>query len=329
MLTEIKRKLFEVESVFVNGNDGSLQSDVLEATFIEISDDCENVANGKPIGIPTGIYALGKLIGGFRSTNLIVLAARPGVGKTSLGLHFTTIAAKAGKWVNFYTMEMGKNDLQRIVLSGQTGVNRTSLRDGYLTDLDWSKLNERSNELSKLPIVWYDTPVTVEAITAKTIKNKRLNRCDMIVIDYLGLIKASDKRVNREQQVSNITASLKGLALEMKIPIILLSQLNREASNRKPILSDLRESGAIEQDADVVLFPYRDEAAGTYSIIIGKNRRGKCCEFEIFANDEMTVFGNLDNPPQLQQMIATETTLADEKYQMNPNRNFESESSPF
>jgi replicative DNA helicase len=207
------------------------------------------------------------------------------------------MAALSGKWVNFYGLEMKSTDLARIQISGQSGINRTSIRDGKLTDLDWSLLNEAIPKLNHLPIIWNDNPgITANHISNITAKNCKIGKCDLIIIDYIQLMTASDKKQNREQQISEISRTLKKLALSENIPIIALSQLNREAEGIKPQINHLRESGSLEQDADVIILPWIEE--GKYMLTIGKNRRGRIGSIEIHANEEMTAFYDIDNRPE-------------------------------
>lgn len=290
----LKAKLNEIENIAFASNGGKQQIDVLSAAFIEIEQDCINEQSGKPAGISTGLTILNQSTGGWRDTNLIILAARPGIGKTSLALYFAKMAAKSGHWVNFYGLEMTSEDLMRIMISGESGVSRSDLRDGKLQEQQWDEINTVAGNLEKLPIIWYDDAgINANQINANTRKNVKRGRCDMLVIDYLQLMSTTDKRLNREQQISDITRTLKRTALEMKIPIICLAQLNREASEGRPQLHHLRESGAIEQDADIVIFPWRDQDE-KYQMTIAKNRRGKTGTFEIWANEEMTKFDNMN-----------------------------------
>lgn len=307
-LVALKTKLDEVENIAISTHPGNSQVDTLSGAIREIEEDCANFKVGKPAGVPTGLSLLDIMTGGWRKTNLIILAARPGIGKTSLALHFAKVAARAGEWVNFYGLEMTSTDLMRIQISGECDVRRSDIRDGRLQDQDWDQINMAATRLEKLPIVWYDNAgITVAQIKANTKRNIKRGRCKLVVIDYLQLMTPTDKKnPSREQQISEITGSLKRLALEMKIPIICLSQLNRDASEREPALHHLRESGAIEQDADVVVMPWREEKI--YKISILKNRRGSLGKFNITANEEMTRFSNGEssnqqNPPPYQQPV--------------------------
>lgn len=292
ILTDVKRKIGAIEDHSYNSNAGQLQNDVCKNAIIEIERDCQIIKEGKTPGITTGLKTIDECIGGWRNTNLIILAARPSVGKTSLALHFAKVAARSGKWVNFYTLETKKEILFRTLLSGESGVNRSDIRDGRLTEANWITINAAVTSLENLPIIWYDfAGITANQIKSNTVKNRKNKRCDLVIIDYLQLVKPADKKVYREQQISEMSRTFKEMALSEDIPVICLSQLNREAANDEPQLHHLRESGAIEQDADLVIFPWRDKSE-SYLLKVSKNRNGKIGSSEIFANDEMTVFGN-------------------------------------
>ena len=293
LLNSLKRKISALEDSSLGSNTGMFQSDVFQKMIIEVEADCREHAKGKQPGITTGIYELNRATGGWRNGNLVIFASRPAVGKTSLALHFAKKAAKSGKWVNFYSLEMSAPDLQRIMVSGESGINRTILRDGLLEDKDWDTINALSANYEKLPIKWIDyAGLTANMIKSNTIRNRKAGKCDLIIIDYLQLIKPYDKRAIREQQISEISRTLKEVALSENIPVICLSQLNRAAANEKPEFHHLRESGAIEQDADVVIFPWKDKDLN-YTLSIAKNRRGRVGPIIIYANDELTVFGDV------------------------------------
>ena len=292
LINSAKRKISALEDCTLGINNGKSQSEVFQEMILDLEQDCKEVAKGKQPGITTGIKILNNATGGWRNTNLIIIAARPSVGKTSLALHFAKMAALSGKWVNFYSLEMKPADLLRVMTSGESGINRTNLRDGRIKDEDWNIINSLSgSKFGKLPIIWNsEAGLTSTRIKSLTIRNKKAGKCDLIVIDYIGLVKPFDKKAIREQQISEISRTLKEVALAEDIPIICLSQLNRQAANVKPELHMLRESGSIEQDADIVIMPWVEE--GRYKLAIEKNRRGIKGTFEIFASDDMTVFGD-------------------------------------
>ena len=294
LLSSVKRKISTIEDSTLSANTGQSHFEVIRETIREIEKDCVQAKEGKQPGITTGLRTLNNATGGWRNTNLIILAARPGVGKTSLALHFAKMAAKAGSWVNFYGLEMKSSDLMRIMISGESSVNRLRLRDGQIDSNDWNAINRSLTYFEKLPIIWNDyAGLTSSRIRSNTIRNRKAGKCDLIIIDYLQLVKATDKKAIREQQISEISRTLKEIALSENIPVICLSQLNRAAAGEKPQLHHLRESGAIEQDADIVIFPWLNETDNRFYISIAKNRRGTCGDFEIFANEEMTGFSDI------------------------------------
>ena len=293
LLTSLKQKISAIEDSTLGTNTGQSHFNVIRETIKEIEKDCVQARAGKQPGITTGLKTLNNATGGWRNTNLVIVAARPGIGKTSLALHFAKMAARSGKWVNFYGLEMKSSDLMRIMLSGESSVNRTRLRDGYIDTKEWNSIHSSLATFENLPVIWNDyAGLTSSQIRSNTIRNRKAGKCDLIIIDYLQLVKPFDKKAIREQQISEISRTLKEIALTENIPVICLSQLNRAAAGEKPQLHHLRESGAIEQDADIVIFPFRNETDNRFYLSIAKNRRGTCGDFEIFANEEMTGFSN-------------------------------------
>jgi len=288
-----------LEDVFTIVDTGSHIREVLKTTVHEIERDCQRVKENRTPGIPTGFKQLDGSTGGWKPGNLIILAARPGVGKTSFALHFSMIAARAGYWVNIYSLEMNKEDLTRIVLAKESGVYRSDIRDGYLKQSDWDKLNSAITEIEKLPILFKDAAgMTVEQIRASIHQNRKNGRCDFAMVDYMQLVKSSQNKAIRELEVSEISRTLKTAALAENIPILALSQLNREADNQPARLSHLRESGAIEQDADLVIF--LSSAEGKIRLSVAKHRRGKTGEMDVYPNSDMTQFS--DEPDRINAM---------------------------
>lgn len=311
----LKGKLIEIDNYSIGQNSGKLQSFVLQKAIREIELDCAEQLLGHSPGITTGLCDLNRMTGGWRNSNLVILASRPGVGKTSLALHFALSAAKAGKWVNFYGLEMSDSDLMRIVLSAESGVNRTSIKDGKLTDSDWMKIDKSLAEFENLPIIWNDfSGITANYIRSLTAKHRKAGRCDLVIVDYVQLITVADKKVNREQQIADISRTLKKTALSENVPIIALAQLNREAEGKKPELSHLRESGSLEQDADIVIFPWIEDR--NYKVTIAKNRRGKVGTIQIQPNSEMTKFFDIEKskiPPKFKP-IEPEKDIEDQPF---------------
>lgn len=281
----------DVMKTFSTGDTGMINKEVMRKTIEEIEEDyAASMMNNSP-GITTGFNKLDNALGGWRPTNMIILAARPGVGKTSVALHFAKIAAIEGKWVNFFSLEMKPTDLGRIMLSGEChNTSRSSIRDGRLENRNWQEIHTAVGKIEDLPIIWADMAgKNINQITSAINRNKENGQCDIVIIDYIQLIKPVDSKVIREQQISQISREIKQTALAEDIPIIALSQLSRLAEIEVPKISHLRESGSLEQDADIVLLPYRDDQED-YKIIIGKNRRGGLGYVDILPNDEMTRF---------------------------------------
>ena len=254
--------------------------------------------------ISTGIRDLDETITGLNRSDLILLAARPGMGKTSFALNIANhVAVKEKKRVAFFSLEMTKEQLASRMLSTEGEVGGTKLRTGKLTEDEWVRLIEAGDILSKTQIYFDDTPgITVPEMKAKL---RRLKDVDLVIIDYLQLMSGAKRIDNRVQEISEITRNLKIMAKEINVPVITLSQLSRaneKRDDKRPMLSDLRESGAIEQDADVVMFIYRDDYynhdspdKGISEIIIAKQRNGPIGTVQLAWLPEYTKFANLEN----------------------------------
>lgn len=229
-------------------------------------------------GVDTGFRDLNELTGGFQPTDLFILAARPGMGKTALSIAFAIAAAKAGVPVGFFSLEMSKGQLIDRMISSEADVDLQRLRrPKRLSSDDWLRIT--STSFDKLPVFIDDEPaIRIGLFQAKARAMKRRHDVGLIVADYLQLIQANEKGIIREQQVSQVTQGLKATAKELDVPIIALSQLNRSVETRggdkRPQLSDLRESGAIEQEADVVSFLYRPEYYGIFNDANGESTDG-------------------------------------------------------
>lgn len=314
----LRKSVEELEDIFTVADSGTQFNSVLKTTSRLIEQDCQASKENHSPGIPTGFKEFDISTGGFRNGNIIILAARPGVGKTSFALHFAMTAAKAGFWVNFFSLEMNKEDLARIVLAGESGVYRSNIRDGYLNAEDWTSINQSIAKIENLPIIFRDSSgMTVNQIQGAIRKNRKNGRCDFAIVDYLQLVKPTDTRSIREQQIAEISRTLKTTALNENIPIMALSQLNRAADGELPRLSHLRESGAIEQDADLVCFLHKPEPGkDIIRLTTAKHRRGRLGEIDIYANSEMTRFS--------ENMTAIGY---DSSY--NPDRTIEPQDEPF
>jgi replicative DNA helicase len=293
--------------------------------------------DGRLSGIATGLRDLDTKMGGLQHSDLIVLAGRPGMGKTALATNIAYNIAKAhhaevqpdgtmksvnGGIVGFFSCEMSAEQLATRILAEQTGIASSNIRRGGITEMDFEKIRNHSIELQSLPLYVDETGgLSISQLTARARRLKRQKGLDLIVVDYIQLLQGSGKRSdNRVQEVTEITTSLKALAKELAVPIIALSQLSRQVESRddkRPQLSDLRESGSIEQDADVVMFVYREEyylankeprpgtpehekwllemdlAHGKAEVIIGKQRHGPTGTVELQFEGQFTRFSDL------------------------------------
>ena len=259
-------------------------------------------------GIPTGLSALDNKINGMGESDLLLLAARPGMGKTSMALNVALNAAKStGKTVAIFSLEMSREQLVTRLIAGEGLVENQRLITGNLREADWIKIAEAASTLSRLDIRIDDNPLlTVADMNAKC---RRLENLGLVVIDYLQLMTSAGGKAyageNRQQAVSDISRMLKIMAKELQVPVVCLSQLSRaneKRDDKRPMLSDLRESGAIEQDADLVLFLYREdyynqdsEKHNIAECIVAKNRHGETGKVELRWMPEYTAFGTLEN----------------------------------
>ena len=300
--------------------------------------------DGKLSGIATGLRDLDTKMGGLQPSDLIVLAGRPGMGKTALATNIAFNVARAhraevqpdgtmksvnGGVVGFFSCEMSAEQLATRIIAERTGISSSLIRRGGITEVDFEKIRDYSIELQSLPFYVDETGgLSISQLTARARRLKRQKGLDLIVIDYIQLLQGSGKRGNdnRVQEVTEITTNLKALAKELNVPVIALSQLSRQVENRddkRPQLSDLRESGSIEQDADVVMFVYREEyylankepragteeyakwqtemdlAHGKAEVIIGKQRHGPTGTVELHFEANVTRFGDLAPDGQL------------------------------
>lgn len=279
--------------------------DVLVDSFTQL----EELYNRKQhiTGVPSGFTQLDYKTAGFHGSELILIAARPAMGKTAFVLNIASnVAIKAKVPVAIFSLEMSKEQLVNRILSSEAMVDANKVRTGKLDESDWTKLASSIGPLSESEIYIDDTPgISVMEIRAKCRKLKLEKDIGLVIIDYLQLVQGSNKRNgSREQEISEISRSLKILAKEINVPVIALSQLSRAVEQRpdhRPMLSDLRESGAIEQDADIVMFLYRDdyynpdsEKKGIAEVIIGKHRGGSLGTVDLLWLGSYTKFVNLE-----------------------------------
>jgi len=261
---------------------------------------------GEVTGTPTGYTDLDRMLAGMQRSDLIILAARPAMGKTALALNFAQNAAHKDHAVGVFSLEMSRGQLATRLLCAEARVSMSKVRIGMLSrDHDWPRLNEAHERLSRLPLFIDDTPgltATQVRSKARRLKAEHPNLA-LIIVDYIGLM-GGDARLSREQQVSASSRGLKALAKELDITVVGLSQLNRgveQRTDKRPLLSDLRESGAIEQDADIIMFIYRDEYYNKDSpdkniaeVIVAKQRNGPTGTARLYFEGEFTRFENLD-----------------------------------
>ncbi len=236
-------------------------------------------------GVPTGYQDLDEMLAGLQPSNLVVVGARPSMGKTAFALGMASHAAAQGTPVLFFSLEMSHLEIAQRVLCAEARVDATRMRNGRLVENDWSKISHAIGRLGNSPLFIDDNPnVTVMDIRAKARRMKAREGLGLVVVDYLQLMTGRNNAENRQVEISEISRGLKILARELSIPVVALSQLSRgleSRSDKRPMLADLRESGAIEQDADVVMFIYRDEVynhdssdQGSAEILVAKHRNG-------------------------------------------------------
>ncbi len=277
--------------------------DILMDTF----DNIENMYNqqSEVTGVPTGFKDLDKMTSGFQEADLIIIAARPSMGKTALALNMAQyVAVEEEMSVGIFSLEMSKSQLVQRMLCSEAQVNSHKLRTGKLNEKDWLRISQAAGRLGEARVFIDDTPgITAMEMRAKARRIQAEHGLDLILIDYLQLMQGSGSIESRQQEVSKISRSLKGLARELNVPVVSLSQLSRaveQRNDKRPQLSDLRSSGSIEQDADVVAFIYRDEyynpdteKKGITEIIIGKQRNGPVGVTELAFQKEYTKFVDL------------------------------------
>jgi len=284
ILQETEKKVF---NLLKDSNSGEFVS--IRQVALNVLSRIEAAAKNKSAvtGIPSGFVDLDYMTSGFQPSDMILIAARPSMGKTAFVLNIAQyVGFKKGKSVAIFSLEMSKEQLVNRLFAQESRVNAQNLRNGSLTDEDWDKLIESAGVIGNSRLIIDDTPsISISELRSKCRKFKLEHGLDMIIIDYLQLMTGSKKNQdNRQQEVAEISRSLKGLARELNVPVIALSQLSRAVESRtdkRPMLSDLRESGSIEQDADVVMFIYRDDYynkdttdKGITEIIIAKQRNG-------------------------------------------------------
>jgi len=308
LLDKAEQMIFEVSQRKTNSGFVPLKT-ILMQTFERI--EFLYQSKGGITGVPSGYTNLDKLTSGFQNSDLIIVAARPSMGKTSLCLNIAQHASVRKKLpVALFSLEMSREQLVTRMLCGEAMVDQQKVRTGKLTDEDWQKLTQAAGPLSQAPLFIDDSPgVSVVEMRAKCRRLKSEHGLSLVVLDYLQLMQGSRRSENRQQEISDISRSLKALARELQVPVIALSQLSRAVEQRqekKPMMSDLRESGSLEQDADLVMFIYRDEyykqdeseKRGIAEIIVAKQRNGPTGSVELGFLKEYTKFVNLERRPE-------------------------------
>ncbi len=303
ILDRAQGRIYEISEDTRSGGFSGVDSIVPE-TFKSIEEAFQN--NSDVTGLHTGFKEMDQRTGGLQNSDLIILAARPSMGKTSFALNLAyNVAVHEKKGVGVFSLEMSKQQLVMRMLGSSAQFNLHNLRRGKLRAEDWPRLTAACEQLSHAPIYIDDTSgLGVLEMKAKARRLKQQHGLGLIIIDYLQLMTGSGRAENRQQEISVISRNLKGLAKDLDVPVLALSQLSRGVESRgdhKPMLSDLRESGAIEQDADVVLFIFREEVykpedetvRNMATVIIGKQRNGPIGQFDLHFHKEFTRFADL------------------------------------
>ncbi len=301
LLDEAEHAIFEISENKIKPSFSPLK-DLIKDSFRTI----ERLYEKKELitGVPTGFEKLDEMTSGLQKSDLIIIAGRPSMGKTAFALNIAQRAAiDSGIPVAIFSLEMSKEQLASRMLSSEAMVDSQRLRRGYPGETDWPKLTTAAGRLAEAPIYIDDTAaISVLEMKAKARRLKAESGLGLLIVDYLQLMRAGGSRDSREQEISEISRSLKALAKELNIPVVALSQLNRQVeqrTNRRPQMADLRESGAIEQDADVIMFLYRDEVynrteenTGLAEVNIGKQRNGPTGTVKLVFLEKFTRFEN-------------------------------------
>lgn len=300
LLDEAERKIFEISGMDKSGDAVSI-ADVLQKTFEKI--DRLRERDGRLTGLATEYYDFDDMTGGLQPGELVIIAARPSMGKTTFALNLTERVSKFDKGIAFFSLEMSNQQVIQNMLCCRAQIDGSSMRKGRITDQQYKRLQEEAAKLYETPIFIDDTPgISITQLRAKARRLKQKHGIDMIVVDYLQLMTGGGRFESRQQEISAISRGLKSVARELSVPVLALSQLNRDVENRddhRPRMSDLRESGAIEQDADVILLLHRDdyfnpteENRGLAQVIIAKQRNGPTGEVALRFFREFMRFEN-------------------------------------
>ncbi len=295
-IDRVEKEIFEITQKRRSSDFVSV-AQVAEETINKLAEREQAVDN--VIGLDTGYKDLNKIILGLQGSDLIIVAARPGIGKTAFALNLAInigdLPAKPN--IAFFSLEMGVEQLMLRLLSAQSSIHNTNIRKAQLTSSDWEALQSAVNTLKNMNM-YFDDSGTVEVmdLRSKCRKLKQNQKLDLVIVDYLQLLSGSPQyKGNRVQEVSEISRVLKELARELKVPVVALSQLSRsiesrKSDDRKPRMSDLRESGSIEQDADIIIFLYNEEGKNETQFSVAKNRHGTIDDFELVFTKETSKF---------------------------------------
>ena len=310
LLDEAESRIFAISEQGARGRQGFVDMQPVLTQVVERIDLLYNRDNPSDVtGVPTGFADLDRMTSGFQPGDLIIVAGRPSMGKTALALNMAEhVALDAGLPIGIFSMEMSAAQLAMRLLGSIGRLDQHKLRTGRLAEDDWRRLTDAVGRLSEAPI-HIDETAALNALELRA-RARRLHRqygqLGMIIVDYLQLMSSSSQGENRATEISEISRSLKALSKELNVPVVALSQLNRsleQRPNKRPVMSDLRESGAIEQDADLILFIYRDEVynpdspdKGRAEIIIGKQRNGPIGTVMLTFHGEHTRFENFADP---------------------------------
>lgn len=310
LLDAAEQRIYEIRSGREISGLTHIKSVIEGETYDRLAKMADPETREDYIGVPCGIGELDKMITGLNKSDLIILGARPGMGKTSFALNIArNVAVNASKTVCFFSLEMTRDQLAQRMLSSEAGIKSEKLRTGDLDPDEWTRLAQAGNHLSQAEIYFDETStITVPEMKAKL---RRMKKVDLVIIDYLGLMKSAKSTENRVQEVSEISRNLKIMAKELRIPVIACAQLSRgteaKGKSHRPALSDLRESGSIEQDADIVLFLYRDtyydsekdddadrSDPNSAECIVAKNRHGEIGTVKMHWDGQFTRFTSVD-----------------------------------
>ncbi len=310
LLANAEQKIYDIRSGRELSGLTHIGSVIENETYDRLSKMSDPETKADYVGIPSGIGDLDRMITGLNKSDLIILGARPGMGKTSFALNIArNVAVNAGKTVCFFSLEMTRDQLAQRLLSSEAGIKSEKMRTGDLDSDEWTRLANAGAVLAKSNIYLDET----SSITASEIKAKllRMKKVDLVIIDYLGLMQSDKRAENRVNEVAQITRNLKIMAKDLRIPIIACAQLSRgteqKGKSHKPALSDLRDSGSIEQDADIVLFLYRDtyydneknddedrSDPNRAECIVAKNRHGESGTIQMHWDGQYTRFTSVD-----------------------------------